>query len=62
MTEGGPTLGERIRAKRERGQAGPREAAKKWARQHVDKKLRELKEYVDQRIEKLAAENGLKND
>lgn len=60
------SLGERIRAKREHGQSRPREAAKAWAKEYidtqVDKATRSLKQYVDQRIAKLAADNKLAND
>lgn len=62
------TLGDRIRAKRQRGQAaadGARNAAKDWAKNYIDSQITAaksvLKTYVDNRIAKLAADNNLTN-
>lgn len=60
------TLGDRIRAKRDRAHSGPREAAKAWAQTYIDHQIKQikkvLKEYVDNRIAKLAADNNLINN
>lgn len=51
------TLGDRIRAKRDRAQVGPREAAKSWAKTYIDDQVKHIKKvlqtYVNDQIKQM---------